>query len=196
METVAGRTGTPRRRDAAATRLALLTAARTLMAEHGIEGTSTRDVASAAGVNQALVYRYFGSKEALFAAAAGRDEVVAESFVSDTPLADLPQTMLERLLDPAMQQGHDTPLSTLLGASNDEMVREVIRDRIDSDFRTRLSARLDGEDTELRAELLAALVIGVGVLKQRIGTRALSAADRDKLAHWISRMAAGVLEPE
>lgn len=181
----------PRRRNAAATRQALLSAARTLMSEHGIEGTSTRDVAAAAGVNQALVYRYFGSKEALFAEAAGRDAETDEDFASEIPLADVPRRMLERLLDASAE--HETQLSSLLAASNDEMVRDIIRKRIDTDYRTRLSARLAGEDAEVRAELLAALMTGVGVLKQRIGTRALSAADRATLGKWIDRMAAGVL---
>ena len=58
-----------RRRDSAATKAALLTAARTLFADRGFEQTTVRDIAARAGVNQALLFRYFGSKEALFHAA-------------------------------------------------------------------------------------------------------------------------------
>lgn len=44
----------------------LLDVAEPLFAEHGYNGTSVRVVASAAGVNQALIAYYFGSKEGLY----------------------------------------------------------------------------------------------------------------------------------
>ena len=50
------------RGDATATRQAILVAARELFAAHGVDGVSVRDIAAAAGVNHALVHRYFGAK--------------------------------------------------------------------------------------------------------------------------------------
>lgn len=52
----------------AATRRILLTAARAAFAERGLEGARVDDIARRAGVNKQLVYHYFGSKEALYAA--------------------------------------------------------------------------------------------------------------------------------
>jgi AcrR family transcriptional regulator len=59
--------GAPRG-DAAVTRQAILTAARELFAAHGVDGVSVRRVAAAAGVNHALVHRYFGTKSEMVAA--------------------------------------------------------------------------------------------------------------------------------
>lgn len=117
----AGTSARPRRRDAAATRAALLVAARALMAEHGVEGAGTRDVAAAAGVNQALVYRYFGSKEKLFAeAASGSTE--SDGIIANTPLADLPSVLLDRVLD--LGEAHQSPdVATLVAAANDRRAR-------------------------------------------------------------------------
>lgn len=47
-------------------RLAILEAAMPLFAEHGLNGVTTRQLAEAAGVSEALLYRHFESKEALF----------------------------------------------------------------------------------------------------------------------------------
>jgi AcrR family transcriptional regulator len=58
-----------RRPGAPDTRAAILTAARTLFADGGFAGTSVRSIASAAGVDAALVHHYFGSKDDLFVAA-------------------------------------------------------------------------------------------------------------------------------
>src|ERR1700689_2025165 len=60
-------------RDGQATRSTILATARTQFGNHGFERTTIRSVASAAGVDPALVMHYFGSKAQLFAAAARFD---------------------------------------------------------------------------------------------------------------------------
>ena len=59
---------TTRQRDAERTRTAILNAAQTLFSTRGFTNTGVREVAELAGVNSALVGRYFGSKEGLFRA--------------------------------------------------------------------------------------------------------------------------------
>jgi AcrR family transcriptional regulator len=187
----AGPTTPTRRRDSAATRAALLTAARTLMAQRGVEGTSTRDVAAEAGVNQALVYRYFGSKEKLFAEAAATGATSPDDLITNTPLADLPRVLLDRILL-AVEAAESNELS-LVGAVNDEHVRAIIRDRLDTVFGGLLAARLEGPDARLRAELLGAILIGVGFLRHKIGTRAVTTTERETLVAYVERMAAPLL---
>jgi AcrR family transcriptional regulator len=53
----------------AATRRAILEAARSAFAAHGYDQTTIRSVAAAAGVDPSMVMRYFGSKAGLFTAA-------------------------------------------------------------------------------------------------------------------------------
>jgi AcrR family transcriptional regulator len=59
--------GSPRG-DSAVTRQAILVAARELFAAHGVDGVSVRRIAATAGVNHALVHRYFGTKDEMVAA--------------------------------------------------------------------------------------------------------------------------------
>lgn len=56
----------PREKNAATTRAGILAAAGRLFAAESYDAVGMRDVARAAGVNVALVSRYFGSKEELF----------------------------------------------------------------------------------------------------------------------------------
>jgi AcrR family transcriptional regulator len=58
-----------RRPGAPDTRAAILAAARTSFAGKGYAGTTIRGIASAAGVDAALVHHYFGTKDDLFVAA-------------------------------------------------------------------------------------------------------------------------------
>ncbi|WP_409331337.1 TetR/AcrR family transcriptional regulator [Trujillonella humicola] len=185
----------PRRRDAAATREALLVAARDLIARDGVAAVSTRDVASAAGANQALVYRYFGSKEALLTEAlqpAGPDSTIAE-----TPLADLPHALLRRALDPdAPADMRASSMATLVAGAGTDLVRAIARDRIHAGYTELLAGRLGGDDAPLRAELFAALIAGVCSLRDSIGTRAISGAELDVLARYVDAMVAPLLVPE
>ena len=59
--------GSPRG-DSAVTRQVILAAARELFAAHGVDGVSVRQIAAKAGVNHALVHRYFGTKDEMVAA--------------------------------------------------------------------------------------------------------------------------------
>lgn len=58
----------PRTRDRKATESALLLAGARLFAQKGYENTRTLDIAKEAGVNEALILRYFGGKEGLLGA--------------------------------------------------------------------------------------------------------------------------------
>jgi TetR/AcrR family transcriptional regulator len=58
----------PQRRDPAATRSKLLTAARCEFAKNGLAGARVDEIAERAGVNKQLVYHYFGDKDALYLA--------------------------------------------------------------------------------------------------------------------------------
>jgi len=60
-----------RRRDAAETRWAILKAAEQIYAEYGLAGARTDAIAVAAGVNKALLYYYFKSKDELYQAVVG-----------------------------------------------------------------------------------------------------------------------------
>jgi TetR/AcrR family transcriptional regulator len=65
-----------RHRDSGATRGAILGAAERIFGEEGLEGARTEAIAAAAGVNKALLYYYFQSKEGLYRA-------VLEGYVAD-----------------------------------------------------------------------------------------------------------------
>src|SRR5947207_9276224 len=59
-------TRAPRRLTAGARRQAILTAAKQVFGSHGYHATTTRDIAAAAGVSEALLYQHFDGKRQLF----------------------------------------------------------------------------------------------------------------------------------
>ena len=77
-----------RRRDASATRDALLAAGTQLFAERGYDGVSVRAIARAAGVNTAMISYHFGGKRKLYLAIL--DATFAEIVSEAERLADAP----------------------------------------------------------------------------------------------------------
>ena len=75
----------------------ILDAARTLFAEKGYEGASTREVAERAGVYEPMVYRRFGSKAELFEAAvlAPFNDVISSYLASWESQGEAPATVEE-----------------------------------------------------------------------------------------------------
>jgi AcrR family transcriptional regulator len=91
-----GAVGRRPRRPAAERRRQILAAACALFAERGFDATTTRDLATAADINDALIYRYFPDKHAILAALV--DEAI-EVFQALPTLPDQVSLRLDELLE-------------------------------------------------------------------------------------------------
>lgn len=180
--------GRPRRRDAAATRAAILASARRAFAQSGYDGAGVREIAAGAGVTAMLVNRYFGSKEKLFA------EVIAATMASPTILTPrnlasprLGETIAATLVE--ITKTGDTPLEgflIMLRSASSERAAEIGREQIENGHQKTMAAALRGELAPQRAALILALVAGVQVMRQMIALPALAEADPDALATLLA----------
>ena len=108
----------PRRRDAEATRTAILEAGKACFARSGYDRASLRDIAAAAGADVALIKRYFGGKEALFIAA------LKASFRPD-PVGDFDRANFARDIATLMAGGPSA--SRRMAGSRMRVRREISR---------------------------------------------------------------------
>lgn len=111
----------------------MLAAAREAFARHGLHGTSTEDIAAAAGISQPYLFRLFGTKKRLFLATIERCmEDTLELFrgaAGELRGEAALEAMGRAYVD--MVTGHRTRLLTQLqayAASDDADVREAMRD--------------------------------------------------------------------
>ncbi len=120
----------PRKSDE--TRARILAAARERFASEGYERTTIRRVARDAEIDPAMVMRYFGSKEGLFAAAADVELRIPD--LRDAPRAKLGEALVKHFLE-RWETGGDESLQVLLraAASNADAaarMRALFRDEI------------------------------------------------------------------
>lgn len=151
---------TGRRRDSAATRQALLEAARALFGTKGYEGTSLREIGERAGVDASLIARYFGNKVALYSATLDADRMATDGTTDLTDPEALTRRLLRRVdangLGPIIQALIETDVDPEIRHSAREHMRRRILIPLTNELR---AAEIDHPD--LRAELVLATVLGL-----------------------------------
>lgn len=180
-----------RRRDAAATKAALLVAAQELFAERGFERTTVRDIAAHAGVNQALLFRYFGSKDALFHTALANH---SQQLLAETRPEQLVARLLQWLLSPDTPKATDNPLYALLRSCAHEGSAAVFREDIGAGFSRAFTLLTDAPDAEVRADLVLAWLLGIGLLRSVLGKEPLASTEPRQVAEHVLRTVALLLE--
>ena len=167
----------PRKRDAEATRAAILEAAKAQFARLGYDCAVLRDIAREAGVDVALIKRYFGGKEALFVEAlktsfgpdGARDWNRANfAFEIATMLAESPH------VDEARTQRFQFLLRAATSPTTAPLLNVLVQDR----FLAPIREWLGGADADARARVLAASFIGF-LVERLIRGEALRGRERD-----------------
>lgn len=175
-----------RRRDAAATRLAILTAAARRFACQGYEHSGVREIAAEAGVTAALVNRYFGSKVGLFT------EVIERTFDLRDLIEGERATLADRLARRMVYGREDTlvdcrtPLLLLLRSAKEPQTSELLRTTLARNCLQPLARKLDGPDAETRAAMVIAQITGFAILDQMLQPQAILDAPRERLVALLA----------
>jgi AcrR family transcriptional regulator len=168
----AGLLHTKRKRNAAATRQAILQSALAAFVCSGYDGVGVREIAQGAGVTAVLVNRYFGSKEDLFSAA------VEIAFSDDSLFTGDPAGLAQRLTEAVLaktDRGSEPidPLLLLLRSAPNSQVATILRDSIARHFERPLTSALTGPHAKERASMILALIAGLQLFRKVIGSKAL-----------------------
>ena len=162
--------------DADATRRDLLDAAAELFDERGYDGATLREIGELAGVDPALVARYFGSKEGLYLATLSRDG----TRTTPTDARGLVAAWLHK-----PERHRNTPMSRALVSPE---LTDAVRDQVHAVLEKRATGPVvealeerGVADARLRAELLMALMIGVTLTRQNGALRELAEADPERI---------------
>ena len=172
-----------RRRDATKTRQLLLDAALTRFTRDGFAATTVRDIADDAGVNVALISRYFKSKEGLFEACLTSSVDEVRRTTGDAPLSRTPEAIARQIAGPCTK-GLPLHLVLLLRSSGDEGA-DRIRLGLLRSYGERLAVATGapaGDDRMLlRAQVVLAAAAGIALLRTKSGLEPLASATEEDL---------------
>lgn len=167
----------------------MLAAARAAFAERGFDGATIRQVATAAGVDPALVHHYFGSKDQLFLAAieapANPADLLPEVLAGGRDqLGENVVRMLLRVWDgPARSAG----LALVRSAVGNEWTAKLLREFLVSQVLRRVvgSLGLPRREADVRGALAASQLIGVVIGRYVLKIEPLAGASPEELVAAI-----------
>ncbi|HKE77692.1 MAG TPA: TetR family transcriptional regulator [Solirubrobacteraceae bacterium] len=175
--------------DADASREALLDAASELFLERGYDRATIRDIGHRAGVDPALIARYFGSKEGLYLASLERGG--GRSLPGD------PAAALGEMLTSSEHRGLGPVPRAMVAPALSEAVREqimrVVQERAVAPIAAELAER-GVEDAQLRAEALVALALGISLTRATGTLPELAATSLDELIAVVAPLARSLQE--
>jgi AcrR family transcriptional regulator len=181
---------TGRRKGSPDTKDAIVNAARDAFAERGFDGASIRGIATSAGVDPALVYHYFATKEELFLEVVGAPTdpsvVISEAVVG--PIDEMGERIVRMFIkvwgDPAL--GPALAALVRSGLAHEWSAR-MLREFATSQILRRITSRLDvpPDEAKLRASLVASQMLGLGVTRYLLKIEPLASASVDRVAALV-----------
>jgi AcrR family transcriptional regulator len=167
----------------------VLAAARAAFAERGFDGATIRGIATAAGVDPALVHHYFGSKDKLFIAAV-EAPVDPGDFLRDvlaSPADELGANVVRLLLrlwdGPARPAG----LALVRSAVGNEWSAKLLREFLVSQVLRRVMGTLDlpQAEREARGALVGSQLMGLVMARYVLKVEPLASASPASLVEAV-----------
>jgi AcrR family transcriptional regulator len=170
------------------TRERILTTARELFAQNGIDRTSIRAVAAGAGVDAALVHHYFGTKEQLFGAAI---HIPIDPMTVLAPMREIPvdelgfkfPSVLLALWDSELGAGLIATVRSLIGGADVVLARSFIEEVVTAE----VAARVDnppGTGT-IRAQFFVSQLMGVVMARYIVKVEPLASLPPEQIVQII-----------
>lgn len=164
------------------TRAAILAAARERFARHGYEGTTIRAIAAEAEIDPAMVMRYFGSKEKLFAEAAEFDLRLPD--LAAMPRDRIGHALAEHLLD--VWESDDRLLALLRAAGTNDVAAKRMRGIFAAQLiPTIVALGLDSATAGTRASLIASQALGLTLTRYILRLPPMVAMPRAEIIGWL-----------
>ena len=173
--------GAQRSRDAAQTRADILSVARRRFATEGFERTTLRAIAADVGVDAAMVIRYFGSKQDLFATATEFAIELPDMSAADPD--DIGDMLLPRYF--AVWEDDHSFLALLRAAMTSRIAADTLNQTLATHVAPALMA-VTPDNPQQRIALTDAFVIGLAATRSILGDLPVSGLSREELTRWAA----------
>jgi AcrR family transcriptional regulator len=168
------------RRSSEQTKAVILAAARERFGSAGFQGATIRGIAADAGVDPAMVMRYYGSKDKLFAAAAEFDLRFPDVATMDR--AQLGRSLVRHFLD----RWEDDALVILLrsSATNGEAAQRM-QEIFKSQIQPLAASFVSEEEAGVRAGLVATQILGMALCRFVLRLPPVVQMTSDEVVEWL-----------
>jgi AcrR family transcriptional regulator len=168
------------------TRDRILEAAKLIFGRDGYDHATIRAIAAEADINPAMVMRYYGNKDTLFAAVTNFQPDV--SALAKVPRARLGETIVRRMLDtwenPQTGPGRR---AMLLSALSNETARLKFSSQFMDVYAKMLAPAVASRNSEMAIALIASQVIGLLVTRYIMPNSSVASLSREEVIREVGR---------
>jgi AcrR family transcriptional regulator len=171
-------------RDAKETRKRILEAAKARFCKDSYEQVGVREIAADANIDAALINRYFGTKEELFAEIS-KGVFSAGNFI-EVSLDKLGEALARRLMyGTGKAKAGVNPFELLLRSAASPTASPIIANRLHKDFVLPLATLIGGKEASTRAALIASYLIGFLTVRVALQSPAILPANANKVVSLL-----------
>lgn len=169
------------RRSSDETKAAILAAARERFGAVGFQGATIRAIAADAGIDPAMVMRYYGSKGKLFAAAAEFDLRFPDLASADP--TQIGRSLVRHFLE--RWEGDDALVILLRSSATNGEAAQRMQEIFGTQIQPLVAAFVPAEDCAVRAGLIATQILGMALCRFVLRLPPVVEMTRDEIVEWL-----------
>ncbi|KKC03680.1 TetR/AcrR family transcriptional regulator [Mycobacterium nebraskense] len=169
------------RRSSDETKAVILAAARERFGAVGFQGATIRAIAADAGIDPAMVMRYYGSKDKLFAAAAEFD-LRFPDFATGDP-AQVGRSLVRHFLE--RWEGDEALVILLRSSATNGEAAQRMQEIFVTQIRPLVASFVPQSDAGVRAGLIATQILGMALCRFVLRLPPVVEMSRDEIVDWL-----------
>lgn len=169
------------RRSSDETKAVILAAARERFRVAGFQGATIRAIAADAGIDPAMVMRYYGSKDKLFAAAAEFDLRLPD--FTNTDRTQVGRSLVRHFLE--RWEGDDALVILLRSSATNGDAALRMQEIFETQIRPLAAGFVPAEQSAVRAGLIATQILGMALCRFVLRLPPVAEMSREEIVEWL-----------
>jgi AcrR family transcriptional regulator len=169
------------RRSSQETKAVILAAARERFGMAGFQAATIRAIAADAGIDPAMVMRYYGSKDKLFAAAAEFDLRFPDFATTDR--TQVGRSLVRHFLD--RWEGDEALVILLRSSATNGEAAQRMHEIFGTQIQPLVTTFVPAEESGTRAGLIATQILGIALCRFVLRLPPVIEMSRDDIVEWL-----------
>lgn len=182
------------------TRENIIKASLKIFAEYGFNDASIRKIANQAGVDSALLYHYFASKEALFIEAV-KSKLIVPQKNSNFLIPESPNQRAKRITTMFLDRFNDSIDSStyhaLISSSlQNKEAAKLLKTVFENQLVSHVATQFDKESAQLRVSVSVSILFGINFLRSILKFEPLNSMSNEEIGSILAPILSPLLSKE
>lgn len=183
------------------TRESIIKASLKIFAEYGFNDASIRKIANQAGVDSALLYHYFDSKEALFIEAIKSKLIVPQKGPESSNFSESPDQRAKRITIMFLERFNDSIDSStyhaLINSSlQNKEAAKLLKNAFENQLVSYVATQFDQESAQLRVAISISVLFGINFVRSVLKFEPINSMSNEEIGTILTPILSPLLSKE